>query len=184
MLQEILKKANGLMGRLERELLSWSIILLAALTVGNIISRKLFNYSWSFTEEISQFILVLVTFISVSYGARKGRHICMTALYEQLNERTRKVFTLIISAVTAAILFYLSYYAMDYVLSTWKLQKTTPVLRIPFYLVIACVPVGLFIGGIQYLLTLVRNITTEGIWLSFEEKAEFNELDTTVDITL
>ena len=177
MLSAVLTRLNTFMGFLEKKVLSYSIIALSALTVGNVLSRKLFNYSWSFTEEISQFILVLITFIGVSYGARKARHICMTAVYEALSPKWQKVFALITSAVTAALLFYLSYHAYEYVLSTYMMKKTTPVLRVPFYLVISCVPLGLFLGGIQYVLTFIKNLTEEGVWLSFEIKDNSNTPD-------
>ncbi len=173
----LLKKINSGIGQLEKWLISWSTILLAVLTVGNVISRKIFNHSWSFTEEISQFILVLITFVSVSYGTRKARHISMTALFEALSRRWQKIFIFVSSAMTAAILFYLAFYAYEYVVSTYQMHKTTPVLRIPFYLVIVCVPVGLALGGIQYLLTLVKNITEKEVWLSFEEKSEYKDIE-------
>jgi TRAP-type C4-dicarboxylate transport system permease small subunit len=162
-------KIYRLLGNAEAFLISWSIIVLAAITVGNVVSRKLFNFSWSSAEEISQFILVLVTFIGLSYGARKARHICMTALSEMLNQKWQKVFMLISTILTAAVLFYLAYYSYEYVLSTYTMQKTTPVLRIPFYLVIISVPIGLFLGGLQYVLTFIKNLTSQGVWNSFEE---------------
>ena len=158
-------------------MIAYSTIILAALTVGNVISRKVFDYSWSFTEEISQFILVLITFLSVSYGTRKARHICMTALFEALNRRWQKIFIYVSSLTTAAILFYLAFHAYEYVVSTFQMHKTTPVLRIPFYLVIACVPVGLCLGGIQYVLTFLKNLTEKEVWLSFEEKSELKDID-------
>lgn len=171
-----LRKMNQWIGKMEEFLISYSIIILASLTVGNVISRKIFNYSWSFTEEISQFILVLITFVSVSYGTRKARHICMTALFEALSRRWQKLFIFASSIVTAAILFYLAYHAYEYVVSTHQMNKTTPALRIPFYLVIICVPVGLFLGGIQYLLIILKNLTEKEIWLSFEEVNELKEI--------
>ena len=171
-----LNKTNKWIGRLEEFLISYSIIVLAALTVGNVIGRKVFNHSWSFTEEVSQFILVLITFSSVSYGTRKARHICMTALFENLSRRWKKLFIYFSSIVTAGILFYLAYHSYEYVLSTYQMNKTTPVLRIPFYLVIACVPVGLCLGGIQYLLTVVKNLTEKEVWLSFEEIDELKDI--------
>ena len=172
----LLQKINHWTGNIERFLIAWSTIVLAAMTVGNVVSRKVFNYSWSFTEEISQFILVLITFVSVSYGTRKARHICMTALFEALSRKWQKIFILVSSLVTAGILFYLGYFAFEYVVSTYHMNKTTPVLRIPFYLVIVCVPVGLFLGGIQFLLTFVKNLKEKEIWLSFDEKSELKEI--------
>lgn len=154
--------------KVEAFLLAWSVILLSLLTVGNVISRRLFSYSWSFTEEISQFFLIVVTFAGVGYAARKATHICMTAFYEYLPVKLKKVVTVFISFVTAGVLFYLTFYACKYVYSAYLLNKLTPALQIPFYMFIMIAPIGLFLGGMQYLLTGIKNLTTEGVWLSIE----------------
>ncbi len=171
----IFNKLNRIVSKIEKYILSYGIICLATVTVGNVLSRKLFNYSWSFAEEISQFILVIVTFMGISYAARKSRHIRMTAFYELVNDKAKKILILLVSLVTAAILFYLSYQAVLFVLEVKMYGRVTPALRVPFYLVIMWAPAGLFLGAIQYLLTFIKNITIKEVWLSNEEKSEYKE---------
>lgn len=171
----IFNKLNKIVSEIEKYILSYGIISLAVVTVGNVLSRKLFNYSWSFAEEISQFILVIVTFMGISYAARKSRHIRMTAFYELVNDKVKKILILLVSLVTAAVLFYLSYHAMLFVLDVKSYGRVTPALRVPFYLVIMWAPAGLFLGAVQYLLTFIKNITIKEVWLSNEEKSEYKE---------
>lgn len=165
-------KLDSLVSRGEAILLAWSVIILTVLTVGNVISRKFFSYSWSFTEEISQLLLILVTFSGVGYAARQATHICMTAFFEVLPMRWKKALATVIALFTGLLLFYLAYYAGLYVYSSYVLQKMTPALRIPFYLFILAVPVGLGLGGLQYLLTFIKNLTTPGVWLSIDVTAD------------
>lgn len=172
----MLNKINKFFCRIEEFVLSYGVILLTVITVGNVISRKFFNHSWSFAEEISQFILVIMTFMGVGYAARKSRHIRMTALYEMMPERIKKAFMLVISLTTSILLFYLAYYAWEYTQSVIKMGRVTPVLRIPFYMVIIWAPVGLFMGAVQYVLTFIKNLTHKDVWLSFEEQSEYKEL--------
>jgi len=172
-----LKKINSFVEKIEEWILKYGIIILAVLTVGNVISRRLFNQSWAFTTEASQFLLVLITFMGISYGVRKGRHIRMTALYDSLNEKWQKIFMIIISSVTAVILFFLAYHSARFVISAFQDGRVTPALQVPFYLVIMWAPIGLILGGIQYFLTLIKNLTSEGVWLSYEEKEGYKELD-------
>ena len=85
-----LKKLVGIRA-IEKFILTYGIICLAIITVGNVISRKVFNYSWAFTEEISQFIMVIITFMGLGHAARKARHIRMTAVYDLVNDRIKKI---------------------------------------------------------------------------------------------
>jgi TRAP-type C4-dicarboxylate transport system permease small subunit len=165
----------------EEAILSWGVISMAVITIGNVLSRKFFNHSWSFSEEVSQFILVIITFMGVSYAARKGRHIRMTALCEMMPQKVQKAMILIVAFLTMIILFYLCYHSALYVMKIKAYGRVTPALRIPFYLVLIWVPMGLFAGAIQYGLAFVKNLREKEIWLSFEEKSEYREFDAPPD---
>lgn len=174
---KILKKTNGILRKFEELILTYGIIALAVITVGNVISRSVFNQSWSFTEELSQFILVILTFMGVSYAIRCGRHIRMSAFYDLVNENIKRIIMMIISIFTAVLLFYLSYHALLFVLETKKYGRVTPSLQVPFYLVIMWAPFGLFLGGIQYILTFFKNLYSNEAWLSYEEKSDYKDFD-------
>ena len=170
-----LSAINQVTRRIEELILSYGVIALAIITVGNVLSRRLFNNSWSFAEEVSQFILVIITFMGISYATRVGRHIRMTAVYEAMPEKARKAIMLIISLVTMAVLLYLAYHAGLFVLKVKGYGRVTPALRVPFYLVLIWVPIGLFMGAVQNALTLIKNLRTRDVWLSYEEKSEYKE---------
>jgi TRAP-type C4-dicarboxylate transport system permease small subunit len=173
---QMLKKINQFFCRIEEFTLSYGVILLTIITVGNVVSRKVFNHSWSFAEEISQFILVIVTFMGVGYAARKSRHIRMTAVYEMMPEKVKKALMLFISLTTTLLFLYLAWHAWGYTERVISSARVTPVLRVPFYLVIMWVPIGMFMGAVQYGLTFLKNLTHQGIWLSFEEQSEYKDL--------
>ena len=177
----IFQKINNAVKGIEEAILSWGVISMAVMTIGNVLSRKFFNYSWSFSEEVSQFILVIISFIGVSYAARKGRHIRMTAVIEMMPPKAQKVMIMIVAFVTMITLFYLCYHSSIYVMKIQAYGRVTPALRFPFYLVLIWVPIGLFLGGIQYGLAFVKNLKEEEIWLSFEEKSEYREFDIVPD---
>ena len=165
-ISRIAARLDAITSRIEGLLLAWSVLLLTALTVGNVISRKVFNSSWSFAEEISQLFLIIMTFAGVGYAARRASHICMNAFFDALPDRIKKPLAVLIALATSGLLFFLAWQASLYVHSTYLTAKTTPALQLPFYLFIIIVPVGLALGGIQYFLTFVKNLTHEGIWMS------------------
>lgn len=162
--------------RLEEVCLSGGILGIAALTIANVIGRTLFGRSLAFAEEVSQFLIVAVTFVGLGYAAGKGRHIRMTALFDALPERWRKGLTIVIHATTAALLFYLAYLGVSYAAGTVRvLGSVSPALRVPLWTVYLAAPLGFGLGGIQYALALAKNLTTEGVWLSFTHRDELHE---------
>ena len=161
--------------RIEEVLLSASILTIAALTILNVVCRSVFGFSLAFTEEVSQFCIIVVCFVGLSYAASKGRHIRMTAIYDQLSPTLRKAFMVAITVSTALIMLALSWYAVLYVATVHELGGIYPALRVPFYVVYAIAPVGLFLAAVQYALAAVRNLASKDVYLSFEQKDEYEE---------
>lgn len=159
----------------EEFLLAWSIIAIAALTIGNVCCRSLLGFSLPFTEEFSQFLIIGVTFIGLSYAASRGRHIRMTALYDQLNRRWRKLLMIAISGITALLMLILAWYSFEYISTMRFLASVSPVLQVPLYLVYLLVPLGLLLSSVQYALTAVRNVTARDVYISFEQKDEYEQ---------
>lgn len=162
--------------KLEEHCIAWGILGITVLTIANVLLRSLLGFSLFFAEELSRFLIVLVTFLGLGYAASRGRHIRMTALYDVLPSTAQKKLMLIITLSTSALLFYLSWVAVRYVFDTVRvLGGVSPVLQIPKYLVYAAAPLGLFLGGVQYALAFVKNFTEREVYLSFEHKDEYDE---------
>jgi TRAP-type C4-dicarboxylate transport system permease small subunit len=161
----------------EEFILAWSILGIALLTVANVLSRSLLGFSLAFAEELSQFLIIAVTFTGLSYAAGRGRHIRMTAIFDQLPRRGRKVLVVIISATTSLLLLGLAVYAVEYVATVRFLGTVSPVLRVPLFLVYAIVPLGLLLAALQYGLTTVRNLTTSQVFLSFDQRGGYADAD-------
>ena len=168
-------KIDAMCCKLEEFILAVGILLVTFITTGNAISRKVFSYSWSSAEECTQFLLVIITFMGVSYGVRKGRHIRITAFYVFMPKCVQKALTLIICLVTAFILFYLAYYAFDYVAGMYRVGRVTPALRVPFWMTIIWVPIGFILAGIQYLRAFYKNLIEKDVWISAEVSSEYSD---------
>ena len=152
--------------RLEEVIMALGVILMAINTIANVISRFFFNHSIVFAEELNSIFILLVTFAGIGYAARHGRHIRMSAIYDHLPRTTRKVLMTLITAVTAAVMLFLAWYAVIYIVGLYAKGRIYPALGIPIYLSYVWVPVGFFITGIQYALTCVKNIRESDIYLS------------------
>lgn len=159
--------------RIEAFLLAWSIIAIALLSIGNVFCRALLGFSLAFTGELSQFLIIIVTFIGLSYATSRGRHIRMTAFYDQLSKRWRRILMTFISGLTALLMFALTWYSFEYISTVYFLETVSPVLQVPLYLVYLCVPLGFTLSAIQYTLTAIRNLTSADVYISFSQKDEY-----------
>ena len=155
---------------LEEFIMATGIILMAINTIVNVISRYIFNHSIIFAEELNSTFILLVTFAGMGYAARHGRHIRMSAIYDHMPDKARKILMTVIVAVTALFMFLLAYYSVQYIYHVYEKGRIMPALGIPVYITYLWVPVGFFITGIQYALTTLKNIREKDIYLSTELK--------------
>jgi len=171
-----LNKFSDLLCRIEEFILSFSIIAMAAILIGNITSRILLNRSWSFTEEVGQTLVIITTFIGIGYAALKAKHINMSAIIDFLPSRFQRYVGVAIAFVTSGTLLYLSYLALEYALRVKELGRVTPALRFPTYIICMLVFLGFLIGALEYLRIFVQLIQGKTKELS-EECASAQEAE-------
>lgn len=157
----------------EAAVLSGGVLAMAAVSIANVVGRELLGSSLTFADEVNQAIMVMITFVGIGFGVRRARHIRMSALYDQLGGRARKILLVVISLGTAMLLLALAWFAVQYAMHVWRAGSVTPALRMPLYVVYCWAPVGFTLGAIQYLLAVWRNLTDDDIWLSFTERDEY-----------
>lgn len=167
---------DAIIARVESVILAYGILLMFLNTFGNVIGRYVFGQSLYFTEELNQFLIVLVTFVGLGYATRRGRHIRMSAFYDTLGDLPRKVLMVIICLITAGVMLWLAWVSLGYVMSVANSGRVTPALRVPLYLTYVWVPFGFLITGIQYLLTVLRNLRDPGVWISWEQIDSYEDI--------
>ncbi len=157
---------DSTISRVESFLLAVGVLLMAANTISNVVGRYVFQSSIFFSEELNRILIILITFAGISYAARQGRHIRMSAIYDAMPPSVRKPMMIVIALVTAAFMFGLCYYAVGYIVTQAGRGRVLPALQVPVWWTLVWVPVGFFMTGMQYLLTAIKNLTQEDIYLS------------------
>ncbi len=175
-MRDVPARVSKVVTKLEEACLSGGVLGIAALTIANVVGRTLFGQSLASAEELSQFLMVFVTFLGLGYAAGRGRHIRMTAIYDALPLRAKKGVRLFITGSTALLLFYLAYLGLRYALGTVKaLGSVSPALEVPLWIVYLAAPTGFVLAGIQYVLAFIQNARSEEVYLSFEQLDEYGE---------
>lgn len=157
---------DSAIARVEAVLLAAGVLLMAANTIANVLGRFVFQSSIYFTGELNRILIILITFAGISYAARQGRHIRMSAIFDTLPPRPRKALMVVIAVVTAVFMFGLCYYSITYIGTQYSRGRVLPALQIPVWLSLIWVPVGFFMTGMQYTLTAIKNLLEKDIYLS------------------
>ncbi len=89
-LASMLTRLDIWIGRIEACILSIAIIAMATNSIANVFGRYVFNQSLYFSDELNQFLIVIITFMGLGYITRKGKHIRMSAFYDMLAPAGRK----------------------------------------------------------------------------------------------
>lgn len=171
---EFIKKLDRFVMKVETFILSYAIIIITFMVVGNVISRALIGKGWSFSAEVSQFAVIIATFMGISYAARKGRHIRMSAFFDLAPKPIKKLLAIVISFVTAVVLLVLAYYSLLYAVWIKDMGRVTTALQVPAYFMVTFIPLGLTLGAVQFLRNLWINIKKEEVYIATDKK-DFSE---------
>lgn len=135
----------------ERSTLVTCILAMAAISAANVISRNTLGSSIQFAHDVTQILLVIVTFMGIGIGAREARHIRVSAIHDLLPKTMRKILLVFVSFTTGLLLLALATYAHDYAQSTQRSCRVLPEHIDAFGLAI---PVGAMPAGALLVLVL------------------------------
>jgi len=152
-----------------------AISLLALVIIANVFAR-FFYKSIYYVEEVSRFLIIMITFVGASYAMRKARHIRMGAFLDLMPEWLEKIFVIFISLVSAAVMFIMALHAWNYMQDAVEMESVTSALRAPKWIFRLIIPVGFFASGVQCLRTVWKNLVEKEVWLSADQQSEYEEL--------
>ncbi|NHH99298.1 MULTISPECIES: TRAP transporter small permease [Oceanimonas] len=172
----LLKSLDRLTEKAEALILAGAILIMAVNTIANVFGRYVFSQSLYFTEELNEFLIVAITFVGLGYITRKGRHIRMSAIYDVMPPLARKATMIVIALCSAIIMFLLAWYAYGYIDRLAARGRVTPALQIPLYLTYIWVVAGLVLAGLQYVLTIIKNLSHNSqVYLSLTVIDEYQD---------
>lgn len=127
--------------KLEEALAAGAMALLCLITMANVLVRYFTNISFAFTEEISVWLMVVMTLVGAAGAFVKGHHISINFFVDRLAPAMRhrvRLFGLLASAVMfAALAIFGTRMAYD----DFRYEVTSPALGVPQWLYTVWLPV-------------------------------------------
>ena len=147
---KVYKKIMDIVTVIENIFLTLSMVLVTALTFGNVVARKVFHHSWGFTEEIVIAVFVLISLLAAGVAARTGGLVNLALLPDHVGPKGKKVLN-VISTIICTI------YSLILAWEGWGRMQVesmlSPILHIPKTVFWSFV----LIGGISLALHFVEN---------------------------
>jgi len=172
--QRLNRNIGLVINALEVSILIFCVAALAVLLIANVFARTFFQ-SIYFAEEISRFLVMLTTFTGVSYGVRKARHIRMGAFLDAMPGKMEKVFIIIICVISAVVMGIMAYFSYEYLVNAMSRSHVTSALRMPKWTFYVIIPIGFGLACIQYIRTIIKNLTERDVWQSPEQQSEYED---------
>jgi TRAP-type C4-dicarboxylate transport system permease small subunit len=124
------------------EILAGIIIgLLALITFANVVVRYLTNFSFAFTEEISIFLMVVMTLVGSSSLMAKSGHLNITYFVDKLTPGARRAARLAATALTGLTFLLLAILGGRMAWDEYRFEVTSPGLGIPTWVYTVWLPI-------------------------------------------
>ncbi len=117
--------------RLEEACAAAALSLICLITFANVIVRYLTNASFAFTEEISVFLLVVLTLVGAAAAFARDRNIRVDFFALRLPPPARLALELAGMALSAALFSMVAWFGWRFFLDDWQYGTTSPGLGIP-----------------------------------------------------
>ncbi len=115
------------------------LLLLGMFVVINlqIISREFFT-AFSWTEELSRYLLIWVSLFAATIAYRKGAHIAITFVVKSFRKKQRQIIKFIMDLFSATFFITMIYYGFKMI--SMETYQKSPAMQIPMQVVYLCIP--------------------------------------------
>lgn len=139
-----------------------SEIGLAALMImvfREVIWRYIFKHPSIFCVEISEYILIFITFMSAGWVLHEDRHVCMTAFTNRLSEATQLYLKIITSSLTMCLCMIIIWKGFRTVAMAYSGgYHSASLVNFPLWIAYLIIPCGMIILFLQYIVTMGNTI--------------------------
>lgn len=145
---------------LEEYLCAACLSVMTLLTFANVVSRYVFKASFSFSEEITTYLFVLLSLMGAAIAAKRGAHLGFTLITEIVPPKVRKVMHIIGYLFAVAFCAALCYYGLLMVIGQFQRGQVTAGMQWPEWIFGSFVPFGSFFITLRFAELLVKEIRT------------------------
>jgi len=152
-------KALGLFNNFMSKLIFILVILLLILSLFQVFFRYIFNFSISWTEELSRYVFIWMVLLSGFFTVQEKLNVRFDMILNLFTSSYSKWLNICIDILIA--MFLLSIFIFGVKFSVFSMGQRTPALNIPKGYIYIALPIGSLLMFISIIRILKTNITKD-----------------------
>ena len=152
--------------KIEKFVASVCVVIMAVLVFANVIARKVFDNSLAFSDEMSTYLFVLMSFMGTAIAARRNAHLGLSIITDRVKPRTRTIINMITYGIAALFCLLIIIFGVQMVISQYQLGQETAAMQWPEWIYGSFVPIGAAFSMVAFI---------EGIINMYKEYPEFDD---------
>jgi TRAP-type C4-dicarboxylate transport system permease small subunit len=126
--------------------------VMAVLVFANVVSRYLFDYSFSWVEEATRYMMIWLAYLTAGLALRHRRHVSVELLQDALPRPGVLAVRAMVALTILGFFGVVAYYGFRY--AEFAMIQSTPVLGLSLGLVYLAIPLGAVLMIVHLLLVL------------------------------
>lgn len=144
---------------IEEALCCVCLVVMTGLTFANVLARYVFTASFSFSEEITTYLFVLLSLLGTSIAAKRGAHLGLTIITDHVGPKVGRVLAIIAMAFSTLFAGLICYFGVFMVIKQFTKGQVTGAMQLPEWIFGSFVPIGALFVTIRFgqnLISLIR----------------------------
>lgn len=144
--------------QIEEILSAVCLLFMTGLTFTNVIARRVFQASFSFSDEITTYLFVLLSLLGAAIAAKRHAHLGLTILLDAVKPNVRKGLKLFGFAISALFSGTICYYGIFMTLSQYQKGQVTAGMQWPEWIFGSFIPIGAFFITVRFIQVFIEAV--------------------------
>lgn len=153
----------GIFGKIEEYISAACLIVMTCLTFANILARYVFSASFSFSEEVTTYLFVLLSLMGAAIAAKRGSHLGFTLVCDMASPAVQRIMKIVSYLFSVTFCALLLYYGLLMTISQYQRRQITAGMQWPEWIFGAFVPFGAFFVTVRFLQLLIGAIKGKAV---------------------
>jgi len=152
------KKILDWYDKLEKNVLIGSLLASTLILFLQVVMRKVFNNSLSWSEELTRYIFMWQIWCGISIAQRQGRHIQVDLIFMLVKGQGQKAVRILATILNIGFCCFMVYVGCLVVQSHLSMHTLSPAMRLPLWIVYLSLPFSFLVTMIRYIQALIKEI--------------------------
>ncbi|MEG1492380.1 MAG: TRAP transporter small permease [Oscillospiraceae bacterium] len=150
-----MKKIDKCLCVCEDTMMVVGILSAAAILFINVVMRNVFSSGLVWAEEFAKFAIIWITFGGCGAAARANAHMKISALYDAMGAKVKKVMDVLINLCAMIFSSFMVYYGITLTIKVIETAQVSPTMQLPMWVIYISVPIGGALMLLRYVMATV-----------------------------